>query len=156
MKRTTVILVMLFAVAGLARDVTAQTDSIAVTVSLQQAVSVSITPNAWNIGPIALSGTSGPTSFTATVGNVATQLDIAASDAAGGWTLGNTAGLNQFVVGVASPALTLATTYQVLAASVPAYGSQGFALSYQAPSSDDLGAGISQAFTVTVRASAAP
>jgi hypothetical protein len=156
MKRAGWILAVAVALAGLGRQAAAQTDSISVTVSLAEVVSVSVTPNAWNIGPIALSGTNGPTSFTATVGNTATQLDILGSNAAGGWTLADTPGLNQFVVSVASPAITLTTAYQALAASVPAYGSQDFALTYQAPSSDNIGGGVSQAFTVTVRASAAP
>lgn len=156
MKRAGLILVMAVALTALGKRANAQTDTISVTVSLAEAVSVSVTPNSWNIGPVILSQTNGPSTFTAAVGNTATQLDIMGSDAAGGWALAAAPGLNQFVVSVSNPVLTLSTTYQVLAASVPAYGSQDFALTYQAPSSDNVGAGVSQAFTITVRASAAP
>jgi hypothetical protein len=143
-------------VALMGRTGTAQTtDTIAVTVSLQEVLSVSVSPSTWNIGPIAPSGTSGPTSFTATVGNTATRLEILGADGAGGWLINNTVGLNQFVVAVTSPSLTLsAVTYQELAPSVPAYGNFSFELTYSAPSSDDKGAGTDQSFAITVRASA--
>jgi hypothetical protein len=131
----------------------ADTDTISVTVSLESVLSVTVTPDSWSIGAIALSGTSGPSTFTATVGNSATKLEIVGADGAGGWTIASTPGLNQFSVTVTSPTLTLTKTYQVLAASVAAYGSKLFSLTYAAPSSDDKGAGVSQNFTITVRAS---
>jgi len=143
------------ALAGLAGKArAADTGTISVTVSLETVLSVTVTSDSWNIGPIALSGTSGPTSFTATVGNSATKLEIKGSDGAGGWTIAATPALDQFRVAVTSPTLTLTTSYQVLASSVAAYGSKQFALTYSAPTSDSKGAGVSQNFTVTVRASA--
>lgn len=157
MKRTTLMPALAVALIGVAGQAqAAQTDSISVTVSLQEVVSVSITPGTWNIGPVALSSTTAPSSFTATVGNTVTQVEILSSNGAGLWTVGDTVGLNQFVVAVASPAMTLTNLYQVLAASVPAYGNVEFALSYSAPSSDDKGAGLDQSFSVTLKASTAP
>jgi len=139
------------ALAGQARAAT--TDTITVTVSLAEVISVAVTPSAWNIGPITLGTVHGPTSFTATVGNSATRLEIVGSDGAGGWTLGGTAGLNRFVVTVANPALTLSKVYQVLAASAPAYGSHSFTLTYGVPTQDNKGGAVSQSFAVTLRAS---
>lgn len=132
----------------------ADTDTITVTVSLQAVVSVSVSPNSWNIGAIALSGTNGPQAFTATVGNSATKLEIAGSNAAGGWTIGATPGADRFVVAVTSPAITLTTAYQTLEASVAAYGNKPFSLTYSAPTSDTQGGGVDQSFTITVKASA--
>jgi len=132
----------------------ADTDTISVTVSLESAISVSVSPSAWNIGAIALSGSDGPTSCTATVGNVATKLEILSSNGANSWNIGATAGADQFVVGVTSPAMTLTTGYQELDASVAAYGAKQFDLTYWAPSSDTQGGGVDHSFTITVKASA--
>lgn len=132
----------------------ADTDTITVTVSLEAVISVSVSPNAWNIGAISLSGTNGPQAFTATVGNSATKLEIAGSNGAGGWTIGATPGADRFVVAVTSPAITLTTAYQTLEASVAAYGNKPFALTYSAPSSDTKGGGVDQSCTITLKASA--
>jgi len=142
----------LLGIAGAARAAT--TDTITVTVSLAEVISVAVAPNSWSLGAIALGNTVGPTTFTATVGNRVTKLEIVASDGAGGWAIGPTAGLNQFVVTVSNPPMALSKAYQVLQASVPAYGNKAFALTYSAPTSDDKGAGVSQGLSVTVRASA--
>jgi len=132
----------------------ADTDTITVTVSLESVISVSVTPNTWNIGAVSLSGSSGPASFTATVGNTATKLEIMGSNGAGGWAIGATAGADQFVVAVSSPAITLTTSYQTLDASVAAYGNKAFDLTYSAPTSDTKGAGVDQSFAITLKASA--
>ena len=132
----------------------ADTDMISVTVSLESEISVSVSPGAWNIGAIALSGSDGPTSFTATVGNVATKLEVMSSNGANSWDIGATAAADQFVVAVGSPAITLTTGYQELAASVAAYGAKVFAFTYSAPSSDTQGGGVGHDFTITVKASA--
>ena len=134
----------------------AETDTISVTVSLEEVVSVSVAPGTWNIGPISLDGTNGPTSFTATVGNTTTTLEIMGANGAGGWTIDTPAGADQFEVAVSASAITLTTSYQTLDASVSAYGSKGFALTYTAPSSDSKGAGTDQSFAITLKASAAP
>jgi hypothetical protein len=154
MKRTVLLLIlgMAAAVAPLSTQA-ADTDSISVTVSLQEVISVSVTPGAWNIGPIALGGSTAATSFTATVGNTTTTVEILATNATGGWVVGPTAGLNQYVVSVTNPALTLTNAYQTLATSLVAYGSQEFLLTYSAPTADNKGAGVDQSFAVTLRAS---
>jgi len=157
MKKAILMLVAAVSLLGAGGPIwAAGTDTISVTVSLEETVSVSVTPSSWTIGAIGLSGTSGPTSFTATVGNTATKLEIMASNGAGGWTIGATAGADQFVVAVTSPAITLTTAYQELDPSVAAYGSKDFLLTYSAPSGDTKGAGLDQGFTVTLKASAAP
>ncbi len=155
MKHFSLILVMALAALLSAESAdAATTDTITVTVSLQTVISVTVTPDTWTIGAIALSSTVGPESFSASVGNTATKLEIKATDGAGGWSLGGTPSLDQFSVTVASPPLTLTTTNQTLAASVAANGSVGFDLTYAAPLSDSQGAGTAQGFTITLTASA--
>jgi hypothetical protein len=128
--------------------------SITVTVSLVTETSVSLSPTSWAIGPITLNGTNGPSNFTATVGNSATKLEIKGANAAGGWTIGAPPAADRFEVAVTSPALTLTTDYQVLAASVAGYGSQPFALTFKAPTTETKGGGVDQSFAITVKASA--
>lgn len=132
----------------------ADTDTITVTVSLEAVISVSVSPNTWNIGAISLGGSNGPQGFTATVGNSATKLEIMGSNGAGGWTIGATPGADRFVVAVTSPAITLTTAFQTLEASVAAYGNKAFGLTYTAPTSDTQGGGVNQSFTITLKASA--
>lgn len=143
---------IVIALTGSARA--ADTASISVTVSLEAVISVSVTPGAWNIGAIALGGTNGPSPFTASVGNTATKLEIVGTDGAGAWALGAAAGADQFAVAVSSPAISLSKAYQTLSASVAAYGSKAFDLTYSAPASDTKGGGVSQNFTITIKASA--
>ncbi len=146
----TILLTFLLA-AGSAQAAT--TDTITVTVSLQSVISVSVTPNTWNITPLALTDTAPSPMFTATVGNTATRLQIKATNAAGGWTLGSPPALDRFSVTVTSPPLTLTTANQTLAASVTANGSVNFNLTYAAPTDDSKGAGVAQGFTITLTAS---
>ena len=131
-----------------------ETGTITVTVSLAGEVSVSLTPTSWVIGAIALNTTSSPESFTATVGNVSTDLTIMGSGGEGGWAIG-TAGSNTFEVAVDTTpsSITLITTDQPLATAVAAYGEKVFNLTYTAPSEDTYGP-VSQEFSVTVTASA--
>ncbi|MBP8132070.1 MAG: hypothetical protein KA184_21015 [Candidatus Hydrogenedentes bacterium] len=155
MRRASVMMAAAACLLGVCGQVwAADTDTITVTVSLEAVISVSVSPNTWNIGAIALSGTNGPQSFTATVGNSATKLEIMGSNGAGGWTIGATPGADRFVVAVTSPAITLTTAYQTLEASVAAYGSKGFDLTYSAPVSDTKGGGVDQSCVVTLKASA--
>ncbi|MCX7047513.1 MAG: hypothetical protein NTX50_18770 [Candidatus Sumerlaeota bacterium] len=147
---------MILALAGFARaaDTTA---SIAVTVSLQPVIEVSVSPGTWNIGAITPSSVSGPTTFTATVGNTATKLEIMAANPTGsGWTIGASPAADVFQVAVSDPAINLTTDYQILAGIVTHYGSQAFALTYKAPTSDTKGAETDETFAITVRASSAP
>jgi len=135
----------------------ADTDTITVTVSLESVISVTVTPDTWAIGPVTLGSTSAAAPFSATIGNTASKLEITGTDAAGAWVLDNAAGADQFAVSAVAapdPAINLSTSYQVLAASVPAYGSRGFTLTYSAPTSDTKGGGVDQGFTITLKASA--
>jgi len=117
-------------------------------------ISVTVTPGTWDLSAVALSSSHGPTVFSAAVGSAATKLEIKADDGAGGWALATTPGHNAFSVNVSSPALSLTNSYQTLSPSVTASTSLDFSLTYHAPTSDDLGAGVSQGFDVTVKASA--
>ena len=135
----------------------ASSDTIAVTVSLVETISVSVTPNSWNIGAVSLSSTSGPASFTATNdGNTTSTLDIMGADGSGGWIIGTPPGADRFEVAVTAPAITLTKSYQQLAASLGIGADQDFQLTYKSPTSDSKGGGVNQGFTITVKASAAP
>jgi hypothetical protein len=134
----------------------ANTGTISVTVSLASTISVDVTPTAWDLGAVQLSSVSSPTSFTATVGNTATQLQIEATNPVAGWTIGAAPASDVFQVSVINPALSLTLTFQTLAATVPHYGHKNFALTYHAPTSDTKGAETNESFTITVKASAAP
>ncbi len=153
-KRMLIVLTALCLLGGAYQARAADTATISVTVSLQSVISVSVTPDTWALGAVALSSTSSAASFTAAVGNTASKLEIVGADGAGGWAIGATPGADRFTVAVTSPALTLTKSYQTLAASVAAYGSQAFSLTYSAPTSDTKGGGVSQGFTITVKASA--
>lgn len=158
MRHTGLVLVAALCALGWANPAHgANTATISVTVSLESVISVSVTPGAWTIGPVTLGSTSAPGSFTANVGNTASKLEIIGTDAAGAWVLGATAGADRFAVSAVAapdPAVSLSKTYQVLAASVAAYGSKSFTLTYAAPTSDTKGGGVNQGFTITVKASA--
>lgn len=150
LRAATVMAILGTAATGWASD----TGTITVSVSLGSVIAVSLDTSTWNIGPIALGGSNGPATFTATVGNTATKLEIAATNGAGGWALGATAGPDVFVVAVTNPAIKLTAVNQTLAASVAAYGNKSLALTYGAPTSDTKGGGIDQGFAITVKASA--
>lgn len=154
MKKYFVCMMVVLAVVGFANaGWAADSDTISVTVSLTASIEVSLDKTSWNIGTIALSDVVGPEPFEATVGNTSTRLDIAASAPVGGWSLGAVAGANTVVVAVDDPAITLTAADQLLA-TVAAYGSKAFDLTYSAPTSDTIGAGVDQGFDITVKASA--
>ena len=93
----------ILALAGFARA--ADTGNITVTVSLQSLIEVTVTSGTWNIGSVALSSVSGPTSFTAAVGNTATKLEIKAANPTGsGWAIGSAPAADVFQVAVGDPA----------------------------------------------------
>ncbi len=144
---------LVIGVMGLAGQAAAQTDTITVTVSLTETIEVSLDTNTWAIGAIALGSTNGPQAFTATVGNIETDLAIRASDGTGGWTLGSPAGADTFEVTSDTGASPLTTGDQVLSADVAAYGNVTFNLTYNAPTSDTFGGGVDQGFTITLTAS---
>lgn len=152
MKRVMMVALIL-AVAGISgTGWAADTANISVTVSLATVIEVSLDKTTWNIGPVALGSTSAAEAFVATVGNTVTKLEVAGTDAAGGWVLG-TAGADAFGVAVSGMG-ALTTANQTLDAGVAAYGTKGFSLTYSAPTSDTLGGGVDQGFSVTVTASA--
>jgi len=158
MKKPTLILALALGLVCLTGQAfAATTGAITVTVSLEESISVSLSSSVWNIGPIALSGSSGPQAFTATNdGNVTIDLAIKASNGANSWTLGDPAAADTFKVTVASPALTLTTTNQSLATSVAVAGTAPIGLTYAAPTSDTQGGGVDHSFSVTVTASKTP
>ncbi len=128
--------------------------TISVTVSLEEVISVSLDNDAWVIGAIALSGSNGPETFTATNdGNVAIDLDIAGTNGAGAWTLAAAVGADAFRVAVTDPAISLSTTDQTLATNLAKNGTKAIALTYSAPTTDTKGGGVDQSFTITVTAS---
>lgn len=137
----------------------ATSDAISVTVSLSEAVSVSLDTDAWNIGAIALGATvAGPTVTATNDGNVAADFSISGTSGAGGWTLASAAGANAFAVRAAIGASTvnLSTSPQSLKTNVAPGGTAVFDLTYYAPTSDTYGGGVGQGFTITVSAAKAP
>ena len=154
MRKLILTLVLAAGLMGLAgQSWAADTAAISVTVSLQEVVSVALDKDSWAIGSIALSGSDGPEAFTATNdGNVAIDLSISATNAAGGWTIAASAGADAFSVAVDSPAINLSTSGQSLAGNVAVSGAKAFNLTYNAPTSDSHGGGVSQGFSVAVSA----
>jgi len=158
MKKGTMILVLALALVGLTgRAWAAETDTITVTVSLQSVISVSVSPDAWDIGPITLGGSYGPQAFTATNdGNVTEDFAIRGANGAGGWTIGATPGANTFTVTETNDTIVLTTSDQTCATNVAPDGTDSLSLTYDAPTSDTYGGGVDQSFTITVTASASP
>ena len=155
MRKLSVVLALGMCLVGVAGQAwAADEDTITVTVSLESVISVVVAPDTWVIGAIAIDGSDGPESFTATVGNIATKLEIKGADGAGGWVIGTPGAANQFEVACSNPVLTLTLVDQVLSASVAAYGNHAFDLTYTAPTSDTLGGGVDQSFSITLKASA--
>ena len=153
MKKTMVVMAVMALAAICGQGWAGTSDSITVTVSLTEEVSVSLDLNTWNIGPVILSGTSGPETFTATNdGNVAIDIDIAGTDAAGGWLLAAAAGSDAFAVDVNS-SFPLSTSDQALDSNVGTGATSGIDLTYGAPTADTKGGGVDQSFSVTVSAS---
>ncbi len=158
MKKTTVVAALALCLALMTGQAQAgTTDSISVTVSLEEVISVSLDNNAWSIGPIALNGSDPLATVTATNdGNVSIDLDIRGADGTGGWTIGTPAGADQFEVSLVSPAITLTAVDQVLQNSVATGGTKTIDMTYTAPSSDIFGGGVDQGFSIVVTASATP
>ncbi len=157
MKKTSLILAAVLCLMGvMGQAQAATTGTISVTVSLASEIAVTVTPSTWTVGAVSVGGLPSAPSplFTATVGNVATKLDIKGANGAGAWAIGAPAAADRFVVAVSAPAITLTTANQVLAANVPMYGSKTFTLTYQAPTIDTKGGGVDQSFPIVITASA--
>ena len=156
MKKILLVLIAAMCVVGLAGNSWAATeDTISVSVELASVVSVSVTPNSWNIGPTTLSATSTQSCSAQNDGNVLIDLAARATNGANGWTLGNPAASDVFSVRYGA-SLYLTTSDQTCATAIGPSGTLPFDLTYEAPSGDSFGGGVSQAFLVTLTASASP
>lgn len=122
-------------------------------------IAISLTPEFWNIGPRPLGHVETSGAFTlANTGNTPVSVAVSAGNAAGGWLLRDTPGVNAFSVefdrgddGVFETVLS--TLGRLVPETLPAGGSVPFRLRHRAPDADTLGAGAPQDFTVTFRAS---
>ena len=125
------------------------------------AIHVIVTPDTWNVGPQSLDFVGESGTFTVTNdGTVAEDFTITAGDGSSGWTVENNVGVDAFKVEAdigddGSYELVLSTSEQTLATDVSASGTETLGLRYSAPSSDTVGGGVDQSFTVTVTASEA-
>ena len=144
---------------GIPQAQAAATDSIAVTVTLDTIISVSVDVSAWAIGAKTLSATALSDLVTATNdGNVTEKFMIKGANGGGGWALGAAAGADQFSLGFDLTApyetfVAIDTTGVVLAAPVARAGAQTFKMQYGMPTSDTKGGGVGQGFDITVTAS---
>ena len=160
MKKGTLILVLAMALVGLTgRAWAAETDTIAVTVSLTSVVSVSVAPDVWNIGPVGEGGGASE-SFTATNdGNVTEDLTITGANGANGWNIGAAAGVDVFAVTLDRTLPSedmLETTPVPLTDALAPDAGHGFTLDYSAPTEDNQGGGVDHSFNITITASASP
>lgn len=151
-----------FVCLGIPASHAAVTDSITITVTLAEIVSVNVDVATWAIGAKALSDTALSDLVTATNdGNVTEDLLIKATDADGAWTLGAAAGADQFALGldISDPYETFVAidkTGVSLKAALVRNAAQTFKMQYSLPTSDTKGGGVAQGFTVTVTASKTP
>lgn len=151
----TALVLALFGMAG--QSWAATTDSITVTVSLAEDIAVSLNNNTWTIGSIALSGSDGLATVTATNdGNVTIDLVIKGANGAGGWTIGSAPGADTFEVELTAPPISLTAADQSLVSSLATSGTKTIDLTYNAPTDDNFGGGVDQGFTITVTASKTP
>jgi len=122
-------------------------------------IGVTVTPDAWNIGPQPLSYVGESGTFTVeNTGGVAEDITIFGGNGSNGWTLSPDVGLNAFKVEVdkdddGSYETVLSTGEQAFATNVPVSGTETLGLRYSAPSGDSYGGGLAHDFTVTVKAS---
>lgn len=155
MRKTSAAVLVVLGFLGFAvQSQAADTGTITVTVSLAEDVSVAISPAAdWAIGPIAMGGSSPSPTYAATNdGNVEIDLTIKATNGAGGWSLAASAGVDAFSVALSTPEINLSTSGQSLAICVAPAAAEAINMTYSAPSSETIGAGVDQRFTITVTA----
>lgn len=161
-KRVFLALVTGFISLGIPRADAAVTDSIAVTITLAEIISVNVDVATWAIGAKALSETATSVVVTATNdGNVTEDLAIKGANGAGAWVLGAVAGADQFALGfdITSPYDTFTAidaTGVSLKAALARNGAQTFMMKYSMPTSDTKGGGVGQGFNITVTASKTP
>jgi len=139
----------------------AETDSLTVTVSLAEIVSVAVDETAWAIGAKALSATALSQLVTAlNDGNVVENFAIKGANGVGEWALG-ASGADSFALGfdISEPYETFTAidaTGVALAASVAVDASQAFKMQYTMPTSNSKAVGTDQSFAITVTASKTP
>lgn len=143
-----------------ATQAAAQEDQITVTVTVPTVLSVSLSPDTWAIGNVALSETAEtePDYFTATNnGNVTEDFSIVSGNSTN-WTCGAAAGNNTFAMeakgGDLGDTWTAINTSKTLETDlVKTTGSVPFGLRFSAPT-DTTFIGVQQSITITVTASA--
>ncbi len=122
-------------------------------------IGITVTPGTWIIGPQPLSFVGESGSFSVTNdGNVAEDFTIKAADGSGGWTLSGTVGQDAFKFETdkgddGSYETVLTTSEQSFSTNVSTSGSETLGLKYSAPSANTFGEGVSQDFTITIKAS---
>ena len=157
---TLMMLTLMLVAFGVTTAEAAPSDAISVTVTITaDALDVSVTPNAWAIGNIAVSDTpdTGADFFTATNGRNTTEdltLTVSTLD---DWTFANTPGADQFAMNFSINQGGLWTLIDVstggsLATGLAASASQSFDLQLEAPTSTVNG-DAPQTIVVTVTAS---
>ena len=146
---------------GVPKAEAAATDTIAVTVTLDSVISVSVDVATWAIAVNTLTASETSVEITAlNDGNVIETFSIKGADGAGGWTLGTPGAVNVFGLGLAidSPDYLIFTAMDAtgiaLGGDIALAGSETFKMKYTLPTTDNLGGGIGQGFDVTVTAAA--
>ena len=124
-----------------------------------EVIGIAVTPQAWTIGPQPLNYVGESDAFAvANDGNVPEDFTIMGGNGSNGWVLQGAVGQDAFKVEVdknddGTYETVLTTSEQALAIDVPQLGAETVGLRYSAPSSDTLGPGLAQDFTVTLKAS---
>ena len=134
----------------------ATTETISVTVSLKAEVSASLDSETWVLGEVSLGDPMQTKTFTATNdGNVPIDLEICASNGAGGWTLGPAAALDVFMIALDNPSNPLSTANAPLASNLGKNEAHVFNLGYTVPTADSFGGEVNQSFDITLTVSTA-
>jgi len=118
-----------------------------------EVISVSVAPDFWTIGGVAIEGTTDWSFFTATNdGNTIANFSIKGEAGAGAWLIQSEPGTDIFAVDVDDPELNLTTEEQPLGTEVAPAAVKGFGLRYKSPTADTKGALVNQDFDITINA----
>ena len=162
MNRTVLLTAVALCLLGFSGQAYAQsdTDTISVTVSLADVLSIDVSPDTWTIGDVALGGIVYPNSLdnhsVANNGTVMADVSIQASDGANGWVIGGTPGIDTFSVRAHLDTITLATTPTLLESDMAANTGTSLDLNYYSPTGDTQGGGVDHSFTITITATQSP